>query len=403
MFKDEYRKSMSFPVSEELLARTAKSMRQKRKAPPRRLPIPQLAACAAAVFLLVLGVTGGLTHSNDNLVSGGEDSAAAQEFAMDGAAAGGAISAEPEAGQADGAKPEADDTAPQLYSAMPSQARSAAPTNLTGVEKETVLLVRSPEEAGNSGNPWSEADTPEALPVYRNPAGQLSDGELSARAVSIVTALGGSADAPAEADMENGVASVTLENVTVTGTGEAIVAFDPPKTVQAATAEEAAVSFYETYAPLIGLEEPAFSITTRYTEEEEPTWSVAAYESSGVAADQILAFNLTPATFEITSEGDSYRLNALRLRTSLPEEAAGEYPLIPSNEAREQLLSGAFQTGAAVSRPIEADAIQDVELVYWRDSAAELWQPVYRFLVELPEEGRLQAYAACYVPACEIL
>jgi len=388
MFKDEYKQAMSFPVSEELLARTRRRMEEEKKPRSRRLSWP--VAAAAAVFLLAVGFAGGRLAG---WTSGAAFSADyAPEAGTDGAMAAGALS--------EGA---AEDVVSYAYterSTPQSVTTDAMPVAgaLSGVEKETVFYARSPEEALDSVNPWTESAPPAELSVYCNSI--FAEGSVDEEAVSSEAREAVDRILPQKALLSSGADETLLEEVSydmeVDASGEVTLTFEPGEvTVQAESPEEAARSCASADGLLCGV--------SRRRSEEEVLCTAVFYSGEGAEEEQIYAYNFEQISLEMAEKEGEYTLLSLRFSLGWELDESGSYALISPAEARRRLLLGECQSGRELAVPVEESAVRETELVYWTDPSAEYWQPVYRFLVEVSPAGEdgLCGYGFYYVPACD--
>ena len=159
--------------------------------------------------------------------------------------------------------------------------------------------------------------------------------------------------------------------------------------------------FCQTYAALIGMDDPQINLTGGdYDIYRRQGYQIEFYEGKGSLTEQLVSRYLQTVLFYPDDEG---RLRLARIyRTDLSEKV-GDYPIISAEEAKALLLNGNYITTVPEVMPGEV-YIAGVELGYRAGARDAYAMPYYRFYVELPgmeQEDGLKTYGAYYVPAVE--
>ncbi len=178
--------------------------------------------------------------------------------------------------------------------------------------------------------------------------------------------------------------------------------------------EEAAAAAFDRligrFTALLGFAEPEGVIQPEYNYLGEFRPMYYVYDSAGMLAEKLLNYRFNHAWFSFDANGN---LKLIRISNGLCcAEKLGDYPIIPVDQAREQLLKGNyFYSGSRDFRVFEEN-ITAVELTYRRGEMPEEIIPYYCFYVKCPDqifredadpdliEG-LTFYQRCYVPAVE--
>ncbi|NLW78491.1 MAG: hypothetical protein GXY32_03640 [Ruminococcaceae bacterium] len=296
-----------------------------------------------------------------------------------------------------------------------------------------------------SANPWTPDANLTTLPVFTNTApavflgvlGSSADADaMVAQAEAAASALGftpleSTLHFPTESDREaylqrmgapmpeDAFYGVTLSTtggtIAVGPDGLATIDLEPPVALPAgysfthhstsyAQAQETLAYLSETYAELVGMQQPVQNISGGdYNIYAQRGFDLGLYEGAGDLTDQILAYHFNRISFYNDDNNALFIIR--RWRTDLSEKL-GDYPIITPEEAQDLLVAGHYITTVPEAMP-GAEYIAKVELVYRTESAAEVFMPYYRFYVEIdraemgmvPLEGGLKTYGAYYVPA----
>lgn len=301
----------------------------------------------------------------------------------------------------------------------------------------------------NNGNPWSENSDIKTLPVFQNPAIELSADEMIQKTKEVALSLGLTIDSiytnPTEEDLQKwrekeaalekflldryGTAPSENENFEPDSTPYEAVAICGDVTIKAEwyglvriffengvslpdgyvfknygetdqQAKDAMQYLLEQYASVVAMESPALALFGDYTYYAQRTFSFKAYESSGSLTDRILGYNFNLVSFAPNDEGKLYIIDRDIYDLS---QVIGEYPIISAEKARELLLQKQYITTVPEELP-GAEYIASVELIYRTQRYNEVFMPYYRFLVELPsmsKDNGLKDFGAYYVPAVE--
>lgn len=269
-----------------------------------------------------------------------------------------------------------------------------------GMGFEAVMVYDVAELAQT--NPWTPETQLETLPVYRNLAytdgagapACLTDREMLALARETAEKMGTAiTDKTWESAVEGDLSySLTAETdkgtIRVSGNGWITTEFSRPWTLEAART-------------LAGC--TVGSTWTEYNFSGEPFLHQEAWKQGAVQMEDILHYNFARATFAQNEGGTVWLMGWGDLLNCA--EKLGDYSIISLEEARDLLLAGDYLTSVpeeygAVSR----EAIGKEELVYMTGNVNEVFQPYYRFWLELicplgdAAEG-LRTYGAYYVPA----
>ena len=305
-------------------------------------------------------------------------------------------------------------------------------------------------ELGSGANPWTQEETVESLPVYKNPlsydemyrvSGADQD-KMKALLLDVAGKLGLDTqttpvtdNAPTE-DYKKAIteklAAVGEEvpegyfdpttlimeadgvKIEVDPTLTALITFDPPVELPkgynfsySATSLEmrkSAAWLLENYWGLLsGMSKPTLDqgMADRNIYGER-SFDVEYFDGGGSLKQQIINYNFNRVAFYNDDEG---KLFLARVYAPDLSQVMGNYPIITVEEAKELLLAGNYASSVPYDLP-KAEEIAGVELVYRTSSHEAVWLPYYRFLVDLPEEYRpadktLRDYGAYYVPAVD--
>lgn len=448
MFKEDYRKAMSFSVDRELIEKTARKMEQvaeKASAGEKRERIHfafsgRVTAVLASVCLVAAVFAGyyftdrGVfsKHSNEMFSMTAGD--ACPEPESGGAADDQELSNAPgllgNSAQSDAAMDKSAGTSPVLPKIDCVMSSSGG----MGFEG---LMAYNVNEVIPTANPGTDAE-PDLLPVYLYPASAVPSGIIQAdealteadvtnAAKSIYAALGGDAQTTGEVttdridEKETAVTGYSVGGVLVRTNGSVTVLFGgekglaepavtPSGSSPAEKLQNAAEYFYGEYQELFGYESPKFSLQSDYSFAGELNTRVMAYDAAGIQTEQIISYQFHNISFGIVPDEANpkkYRLTSLHYEIAYLGKELGEYPIITREEAEAELLKGNYLTTVPEDSAgkLTADSIKYQEIVYWNSPYLKYHQPMYRFLVELNPldtvsmAAGLKTYGAYYVPA----
>ncbi|MBR2490963.1 MAG: hypothetical protein IKB65_05725 [Ruminiclostridium sp.] len=254
----------------------------------------------------------------------------------------------------------------------------------------------------SQSNPWTPETQLETLPVYRNLAytdgagapAWLSDREMLALAKETARKMNATITAKTWEPAQEGDRSYSLTaqtdrgTIRVSGNGWITAEFTAPWTLEAAQA-------------LAGCRVDAS--WTDYSFAGEPFPHREAWKGGEAQTEAILRYNFARATFAQDEAGKVWMMGWGDLLGSA--EKLGDYGILSLEEARDLLLAGDCLTSVPEEYGgVTREAIGKEELVYVTGNANEVFQPYYKFWVELTDppgemaEG-LKTYGAYYVPA----
>lgn len=273
----------------------------------------------------------------------------------------------------------------------------------------------------SDGNPWSEKDRLETLPVFRNPvtydeAGQPihgSSGEQMMKNASDTAKSMGLAIDSVSMGPGGDAAVAVCGNVTIhaEANGGIRIVFEdsaqlPEKyhftyddtTLQ--QAQDVLQYLLSEYQAASGLKLPSLSLFGDYNINAQRTFSYDAFESEGGYTQKILGYNFNRISFSPNDEGKLWIID--RYKADLSQKI-GNYPIITAQEARKLLIQKKYITSVPEKMPGEK-MIAGVSLIYRTSQYDKVFMPYYRFLVELPSmklDNGLKTFGAFYVPAVE--
>ena len=307
-----------------------------------------------------------------------------------------------------------------------------------------------------SGNPWSEAQNINVMPVYRNcvrkdGAGHMMvtgldfyDIEDDLKTLLINTAARMGVTLTDEDITDNAYSPEVQQEITEKLDGEVPEHYFDPTAVKAVTDEftietdtiyvtdieftqpitlpfslkiteydeavEAAEYLMQEYSGLLDMEAPVISIDggDYYTTGERSPFSISFYDSAGTPEQDIENYFMNKVRFIGDDNGDLWIIRIYR--SDLAGELVGNYPLITAEEAAEMLKNGEYATSAPVSKGYKPESCGRVELIYRTGITDEYFIPYYKFWVdvtdEIGEEGWSsgeagKTYGAFYVPAVQ--
>ena len=164
--------------------------------------------------------------------------------------------------------------------------------------------------------------------------------------------------------------------------------------------EQVAAHFKDTYADLLGMENPQVNIHGGdYTYDGQQRYQIEFYEGSEDDTQAFLNYHFNRVAFYSDGQGN---LMMVRIFHTDLSDKVGDYPIISAEDAQALLSQGHYLTNVQTQFPGE-DAIAKVELVYRNSVGEAYYMPYYRFYVALPQQDsvttNLQTYGAYYVPA----
>lgn len=292
-----------------------------------------------------------------------------------------------------------------------------------------------------SGSPWTETDSFQTLPVYRNPVVYDAAGApvanvdldaMEACALEVADRLGMEVEIQDTAPSEEEIAAVReklweipegyFDHTEVTARGDGVeitvganltaaIFFEPALELPegynfgyyAPYEDMKAVSDYlaREYRALLAMDDPQFHVTDGdYNIYGQQMYQITAYDGAGDKTQRLLSYSFDRASFSCNEEG---KLWIIRLGGADLSQKVGDYPIITPEAAKKLLTEGRYITNVPHELP-GAEYVKDVELLYLSGRREQYFMPYYRFLVELPQEARkhgLRDYGAYYVPAVE--
>lgn len=272
-----------------------------------------------------------------------------------------------------------------------------------------------------NANPWDQSSKLTTLPVYKNPRNYdahfnvtgVDHDQMRALLLDAAGRLGLDASKLAITEEADPPIRFTVEadglTITVDHTLTVTVYFKPEAALPEgynfthfASYEDmaAAAEYLKTeYGDFIGIDDPQVDIYDGgYNIYAQQRYSLAFFDGSGDAAEQIINYNFNRVTF---SCGDEGKLRIARISQPDLSIQVGDYPIITWKQARKLLSEGNYITSVPYEMP-GLKYVKKVELVYRTGEMEKYYMPYYRFYVELPEEKRengLKDYGAYYVPA----
>lgn len=129
----------------------------------------------------------------------------------------------------------------------------------------------------------------------------------------------------------------------------------------------------------------------------DQSFDIGIYERAGDLENQIVNYNLANCRIGITDETWYIRINGAE-----KSQAVADYPIITADEAKQLLLAGNY--GSSYNKFFGEEAIAKVELVYRESMMDKYYLPYYKFYAEIYEQSgledkNLKTYATYYVPA----
>lgn len=157
-------------------------------------------------------------------------------------------------------------------------------------------------------------------------------------------------------------------------------------------------NYINQYPNLLGFENPEVVIVggdrNIYGDQ---SFDIGIYERAGDTKTQICNYDLSECRIDMADETWYIRINGAG-----KSEAVADYPIITADEAKQLLLDGNY--GSSYGEFFGEDAIAKVELVYRESMMDKYYLPYYKFYAEVYEQSgledeNLKTYATYYVPA----
>ena len=282
-----------------------------------------------------------------------------------------------------------------------------------GMSMEAYFAYSADELINN--NPWSEADSPKKLPVYKNTAYVSAGDEMPQTDLNqfedvlldCAKRLGINADRSQIKREETQIYIVT-DNIKVSVnlwlrlnayiSGES-VAFD----AYAGYDEISKTAEYlkEKYSSYLNMKNPTADISMGdYDVYGKRKFSLSFYDADSDIKKSIENYNFSRVSFYMSEDG------VLNISQSVSsKEKLGNYPINSLEEATDLLEQGKYVTSIGIDFP-GVQAVKKAELVYYVSSFAEYFMPYYKFYVEIEQDGTIseelpgiKSYGAFYVPA----
>ena len=158
---------------------------------------------------------------------------------------------------------------------------------------------------------------------------------------------------------------------------------------------------FSKYGAFTKIKEPGFDLPASYTFSGELLrYTTSVFENEGSLTERILNYNFCSIDFHTTDKGG---LGGIGYHRTDLSQKIGDYPIITAQEARKLLLENHYITSVPGGFPGE-DYIAGTELIYLTDSQDAVFMPYYMFLAELPsmeEVNGLKHFGVFYVPAVQ--
>ncbi|MBR3803252.1 MAG: hypothetical protein IKK37_07415 [Clostridia bacterium] len=269
-------------------------------------------------------------------------------------------------------------------------------------------------------NPWSEADSPKKLPVYKNtvyvPSGddipQTDLSRLEDVLLDYAERLGIKADRSqikkeeTQIYIETDTIKITLNSwlrLNAYISGKNVLPSGYTLDCYAGFEELSKTAEYlkEKYASYLNMKNPTADISMGdYDVYGKRSFSLSFYDADSDIEKSIENYNFNRVSFSMYEDGVLHISQSVASR-----EAVGNYPINSLNKATELLEQGEYVTSVNVDFP-GVQAVKKAELVYYVSSAAEYFVPYYRFYVEIEHDGDIgdalpgmKSYGTYYVPA----
>lgn len=279
-------------------------------------------------------------------------------------------------------------------------------------------------EMPERGNPWSETDVIETLPIIENHSIYSVENWAEAHPLygeeydPLLEWLAEAAKFFGMEDIEPTIKKdgVLVSNeeieIEVNGDMEMQISFENgiklPEGYNAsnqATREETyelAEYFIAEYGVLLHMDNPQIAIADGeyYFDGTCSENRIRIYDKGETATETLLNYHFNYVRFVADEDMGLWLIDFVR--TDM-EPVLGEYEIISAEEATKRLGEGQFDTTYHDSEFPGLEYVRDVELMYYK-SFIDDYKPYYRFWVEVPaekQENGLNTYVAYYVPAIE--
>ncbi len=282
-----------------------------------------------------------------------------------------------------------------------------------GMSMEAYFAYSADELVNN--NPWSEADSPKKLPVYKNtvyvPLGddipQTDLSRLEDVLLDYAERLGIKAD---RSQIKKEETQIYIETDTIKITLNSwlrLNAYIKDEDVLLDTysgydeISKTADYLKDKYSAYLDMKNPTADISMGdYDVYGRRKFSLSFYDADSDIKKSIENYNFSRVSFYMSEEG------VLHISKSVSDrEYIGNYPIISLEEATDLLQQGKYVTSVCIDFP-GVQAVKKAELVYYVSSFAEYFVPYYKFYVEIEHGGTLsedlsgvKSYGTFYVPA----
>ena len=412
MFKDHYRSAMSFKVPDDLIAGTARKMKEaairqnySQKKPFRRIVWKRATAIAAALYLLFISGAAFYVGKQNFM-----NSPAIPEAAMSSAGS-------------DRLSNNADSENGLLLDRQPMEQKGGYSEELPKIEavsymasEARVLFTADLSDLEQSENPWTEEVAIKELPVFLvadeedNNLSESDTKEIVCNAAKTLQTEISSVPSPGfdegnyMALCQDGSQISVTQNGTVQISNLAVNR--PSIEITGTTARQvglkAAKYWYGVYESFYQFKIPDFSLLPQENLQNGTSYAVRVYDTGGSISDQIISYNLFSGTITV---GEEKVIESFTYPAALTTQPLGYYPLISVEDAKQILLSERYAKEILPDISLSLQDIEDISLVYWTDT--EYQQPVYRFLVSLDgtdisvssNSSEEKAYGEYFVPA----
>lgn len=158
--------------------------------------------------------------------------------------------------------------------------------------------------------------------------------------------------------------------------------------------------FYSKYEGLFGFQKPEFEVTVTYNYDGGKNYNLYVFDNNGTDDVKVENYSMRKAYLAVSEDG----LSILRIPRKVEYEKVGEFPIISKDQAIENFLAGKYLTTIPFEEDITLEKIAKVELVYYYNQMAELFQPVYVAYIKLENTGQtfengLIEYGLYFTPA----
>jgi len=271
-------------------------------------------------------------------------------------------------------------------------------------------------------NPWSENNSPESLPVYKNSV-YTEDGNPDYNAEQMKKILLEYAAKLGINMTENDIKETVYDsfynyfieqgnirieinvymmlNVEISGEDVLPSGYTLDSYASLDELKKTAEYLKKEYADFLGMSKPVADISLGdYDVYGRRNFSLSFYDGAGDIGEQIVSYNFNSVHFGADENGTLHIS-----RSCSKDEIIGVYPIITADEALGLLQSGNYVT--SVGKEFGGkEKIKKVELIYHNSNLSEISVPYYRFYVEIENSGDIgetfpgmKTYGTYYVPA----